>query len=226
MTLDELVERLALPRTTIWYWVADIPIARKPATTWPETARRAGNLAMQRKYRALRERGYEQGRREFETQAGERGFRDFVCLYIAEGYKRSRNEVAVANSDPCVIRLAALYMRRLAARPVSGAFHYHADQDPAALRAFWSAETRIPATSIRSHEKSNSGQLHTRVWRCRYGVFTVMAHDTLLRARLQAWMDCLAQDWNTLASDRGVAKPGIAPLLGSGDRRFKSGRPD
>lgn len=63
MTLDEIVERLALPRTTVWYWIANIPIPRKPNTTWPERAQVKGNLAMQRKYRLLREAAYEEWRR-------------------------------------------------------------------------------------------------------------------------------------------------------------------
>jgi transcriptional regulator with XRE-family HTH domain len=41
LTIDELAERLALPRTTIYYWVRDLPIDRKPATCWPATAHAA-----------------------------------------------------------------------------------------------------------------------------------------------------------------------------------------
>ncbi len=29
LTIDELAERLALPRTTIYYWVRDLPVPRK-----------------------------------------------------------------------------------------------------------------------------------------------------------------------------------------------------
>jgi hypothetical protein len=51
LTIDQLAECLALPRTTIYHWVRDLPIPRK----WPDAARRAGNRAMQQKYRLLRE---------------------------------------------------------------------------------------------------------------------------------------------------------------------------
>ena len=37
--------------------------------------------------------------------------------------------------------------------------------------------------------------LRKRTWRSRYGVLTVRACDTLFRARLQAWMDCLQETW-------------------------------
>lgn len=45
---------------------------------------------MQRKYRTLRYQAYERGLREFGTLGVESTFRDFVCLYIAEGYKQLR----------------------------------------------------------------------------------------------------------------------------------------
>jgi transcriptional regulator with XRE-family HTH domain len=54
LTIDEIAERLALPRTTIYYWVRDLRIPRAPSAGWPESARRLGNLAMQAKYRRIR----------------------------------------------------------------------------------------------------------------------------------------------------------------------------
>jgi hypothetical protein len=54
-----------------------------------------GNKAMQAKYKRLREEAYELGRWEFERLARLPMFRDFVCLYIAEGYKKDRNTVSV-----------------------------------------------------------------------------------------------------------------------------------
>jgi excisionase family DNA binding protein len=99
-TIDELAERLALSRSTVYYWVRDLPIPGSGSGgVWPEAARRKGNVATQRKYRLLREAAYEQGMGEYETLAADPTFRDFVCLYIAEGYKRDRNIVSLANSD-------------------------------------------------------------------------------------------------------------------------------
>jgi hypothetical protein len=101
LTIDQLAERLALPRTTIYYWVRDLPIPRSgPGGGFGEQARRKGNRRMQANYRRIREQAYELGYWEFPRLASDPTFRDFVCLYIAEGYKRSRNTVSIANSDP------------------------------------------------------------------------------------------------------------------------------
>src|SRR5437588_4356006 len=84
LTIDELAERLALSRSTIYYWVRDMPIPRSgPGGGWPESARRKGTLAMQRKYRLIREDAYREGLETFDELARDTSFRDFVCLYLA-----------------------------------------------------------------------------------------------------------------------------------------------
>src|SRR3954447_19824173 len=79
MTIDEIAERLALSRTTVFHWVRDLPIERKGR---PSTAGQLkGSLAMQRKSRLLREDAYAEGLASFGALAQDPTFRDFVCLY-------------------------------------------------------------------------------------------------------------------------------------------------
>lgn len=193
LTIDQLAERLALPRTTVYYWVRDMPI---PTTTARTVAgQRKGNLRMQRSYRQRREAAYEQGRAEFDLLASDPTFRDFVCMYIGEGYKRRRNTVSLANSDPAVVVLADRWIRRYARNATTYSVQYHADQDLADLCRFWSTTLGIPVGQIRLQRKSNSGSLNGRRWRSRYGVLTVLSNDTALRARLQGWIDRLQESW-------------------------------
>jgi excisionase family DNA binding protein len=192
LTIDELAERLALHRSTIYYWVKDVPIPRTELQTAAQ--RRAARLNGQ-KYRLIREAEYERGLEEYMEFLSVPTFREFVTMYIAEGYKRDRNRVSVANSDLAVIRLSTAWLRRLSRRPVTFSFQFHEDQDPEALRAFWGRELRVTPDSIRPQRKSNSSRLASRIWRCEHGVLTVRASDTSLRARLQAWMDCLRDEW-------------------------------
>jgi len=150
LTIDELAERLALPRTTIYYWVRDLPIPGSGSGgVWPEAARRKGTRAMQRKYRLLREEAYLEGMASFDELAADPTFRDFVCLYIAEGYKRNRNVVSVCNSDPVVVRVATRWLRRLTDGQLGFSIQYHADQDLSELREFWSNTLEIDAATIK-----------------------------------------------------------------------------
>jgi excisionase family DNA binding protein len=196
LTIDELAERLALSRSTIYHWVRDLPIPGSGSGgEWPEAARRKGTRAMQRKYRLLREQAYQEGLRSYAELVGEPGFRDFVCLYVAEGYKRTRHQVSVCNSDPAVVRLCDHWIRRFAGRPIEYSIAFHVDQDLEWLRAFWARELTIDGPTIKLHRKSNSNHLTGRVWRSQYGVLTVKSNDTYFRAKLEAWIDILKQEW-------------------------------
>jgi hypothetical protein len=155
---------------------------------------RKGNRAMRDKHGRLRDRTYAEGRATFSTLAVDLTFRDFVCIYIAEGYKRSRNHVSVGNSDPRVVKLAAGWIR-VRMQPAHLSLQYHADQDFERLRRFWSGEVSVAPTEIRFQRKCNSGALTGRTWSSQHGVLTVHVGDTLLRARLQGWMDCLQEQW-------------------------------
>jgi hypothetical protein len=111
LTIDEIAERLALPRTTIFYWVRDLPVARKRVVA--SRGQTMGTQAMQAKYRLARDAAYAQGRATFSSLAADPSFRDFICLYLAEASKRDRNRVQVCNSDAAVVRLCDRWLRRL-----------------------------------------------------------------------------------------------------------------
>ena len=192
LSIDQISERLALPKTTIFYWVRDLPLERAGR---PNSGHRKGNREMRRRYRVLREEAYRKGQESFAGLCDEPTFRDFVCLYVAEGYKRDRNRVSLGNSDQRVVLLAAHWIRRFARNPVTYGLQYHADQDLAELQRAWSAMLGVRPDEIRFQRKSNSGQLGRRQWRSRLGVLTVCANDTLLRARLGGWIDCLREEW-------------------------------
>ncbi|HEV3056257.1 MAG TPA: hypothetical protein VGX45_16465 [Solirubrobacteraceae bacterium] len=124
LSLDEIAERLALPKTTVYSWIVDLPLGRPRREN-----SHLGNLAMQEKYRVLREWAYEQGLAEYEQLVLRPPFRDFVVLYIAEGYKRSRNRVAIGNSDDRMVAMATSWLRALGLKPPKFSLQYHADQD-------------------------------------------------------------------------------------------------
>jgi hypothetical protein len=190
LSLDEIAARLSLPKTTIYYWVRDIPLGRPRRENG-----HPGNNAVVRKHRLLREAAYRAGQEEFDALARDGSFRDFVCMYIGEGYKRNRNVVALGNSDPRVVFLASSWLRRLSRNKIDYSVQYHADQRVSELQKFWSELLGLKPGEIGLQRKSNSGRLSGRTWRSRYGVLTVRTGDTLLRARLQAWTDAVQEQW-------------------------------
>jgi hypothetical protein len=197
MSLDEIAECLSLGKTTVWHWIKDLP---DPAIRLRASeGRRRGREIVARKNRQrareARGRAYRQGWDEFDLLNAEPGFRDFVCMYIGEGYKRSRNNVALGNSDPSVIRLADHWIRRFARNKITYEIQHHADQDPDELIRFWSTFLQADPRQFRIQRKSNSNQLTGRKWRSKRGVLSVRVADTQLRARLQAWIDRVQESW-------------------------------
>lgn len=190
LSLDEIAQRLALPKTTVYYWIKGTPLGRPRRENGLVGSRR-----MQAKYRRLREAAYEQGLAEYDELVKVPTFRDFVVLYIAEGSKRNRNRVVICNSDARMVALAVSWLSVLTQKPLTFSLQYHADQNLDQLRSYWSEAVGVDGAAIRLQRKSNSGQLAGRKWRSQYGVLTVSVNDTLLRARLQAWIDRVREDW-------------------------------
>lgn len=197
-TLEQLMECLQLPKTTIWYWIKDHPIP-ETSRTYQTEKRRLGRLVTAEKnkkhHEQLRQRAYEQGLAEFDQLNQDRTFRDFVVAYMCEGYKRTRHTVSFINSDPKLIILANKWLARLSSRKLDYQLQYHNDHDPDELKDFWADLLNISAESIRFQRKSNSNQLAGRKFRSVHGVFTVRTNDTYLMARLQAWIDTIKKDW-------------------------------
>lgn len=192
LTIDEIAERLSLGKTTIYYWVKDIPI---PETERQSARRLKASKTNSDRAKEKRDAAYQQGLAEFEALSEDRTFLAFVCMYLGEGTKRCRNTVAICNSDPAIILLGNRWITLLGGNKVRYSVQFHSDQDLAELQHFWADLLSVDPFLINFQRKSNSNQLSGRAWRSPYGVLTVSMGDTALRARLQAWMDLLRQEW-------------------------------
>lgn len=194
MALDAIVSRLALPRTTVFGWIKDLPIER---TVKQSLAQQRGSQAGKEKAALKREAAYEAALLEAPALLQEPKLRDFTVLYLAEGYRRSRHTVSICNSNPHIMVLSHEIMLRFATNPLDYSLQYHMDHDVDELRLFWGAHMNIDGAQIRLMRKSNSGELSGRQWRSEHGVFTIRAADTFFRCKVQAWMDTVSQSWHT-----------------------------
>lgn len=192
MTLEEITECLQLPKTTIYYWIKDLPIPRTEKQTAAQRQRAHNNRD---RAAAVRQKWYEEGLAEAPALLQDPTFRDFVVLYMAEGYKRNRNTVSIANSDPQIIKVAHRWMLKFGERKFAYRFQYHADHDVGELQHYWGGVLGINPDIIKPMRKSNSNQLTGRKFRSVYGVMTISVGDTRFRSRLQAWIDYIKAQW-------------------------------
>jgi AcrR family transcriptional regulator len=110
LSLDEIAARLSLPKTTVYYWVRDLPLGRP--RRW-NAGQRKGSRNMQRKYALRRAAAYPQGRIEFAELTEDPTFRDFLCLYMAEG----SNYSIQYHADQDLEELRRFWAARLAVTP-------------------------------------------------------------------------------------------------------------
>lgn len=199
-TIGDICLHLALGKGTVHYWIKGIPreIGVNGRTDAQKSSQRIGTKATQKKYADLRFKSYELGSSEYDGLIARDTFRDFVVLYLTEGFRRTRNQVAVANSNPNLVKLAYRWIKTLmnADRSIDFQLQCHVDNDESELKRFWAKELGIVEDHIKVIRKSNSGELSGRQWRSVHGVFTVRANDTYLRSRIEAWMDRIQEEWN------------------------------
>jgi hypothetical protein len=217
LSVDQLARRLALPRSTVYYWVRDLPLNASasegaveggadglaPATAavavgsapGDRSAVRAGGaLARRRHSRPSSETAYEDGLRSFADLDTQPTFRDFVCLYVMRGCTREQTKVSLTDSDPAVIRLVNRWLLRLSDKSPLLSVQYGPDQSLAELRRFWGAIVGAEARTIRAEGLDAVGAERQRRESCR-GVLTLTVDDALLRARLQAWISKTRDSW-------------------------------
>jgi hypothetical protein len=220
LSVDQLALRLALPRSTIYYWVRDLPLsasakgvtaageASGPASiesvavasamegcTEGCSAGVAGEVTVRRSHsRPSSETAYEEGLHSFGDLDSEPTFRDFVCLYITRGCTRERTKVSLTDSDPAVIRLVNRWLLRLSDKSPLRSVEYEPDQSLTELRRFWGAIVGAEARTIRA-QGVQSADAERQGRSGQYGVLTLTVDDALLRARLQAWIGKTRESW-------------------------------
>jgi hypothetical protein len=83
LSIVEIADRLALPKTTIWYWVRDLPLGGPHRAN--ASARETGRCSRSTGACGTRRIA---GEGRIPELASDPTFRDLVCMYIGEGYKR------------------------------------------------------------------------------------------------------------------------------------------
>src|SRR4029077_2788724 len=196
LTVDQLAKRLALPRSTVYHWVRDLPY--RPAQAGHASAAsswRRDPPAKRKVSRALSEAPYEEGLKSFQELAAQPTFRDFLCIYVSQGYKCDRTKVALSHSDPAVMRLVNRWIWRLTDKSPLLSVQYQPDRSLTELRRFWGETVGADARTIHVQGGAISERAEGQGRRSRHGVLTVTVEDTLLRARLQAWMHRARESW-------------------------------
>jgi hypothetical protein len=193
-SLDDICNNFKLSKGTVFYWIKDLPLTR-PA----KKCTIAAVKAIKEKFKKLRDSAYEEGLNNIQELLKDNKFRDFIIIYLTEGYRRCRNSVSVSNSNPNIIKLSYYFIKKFARNKIDLQLQIHVDQNELNVKQYWANLLSVPVDIIAVSRKSNSGQLVGRKWRSQYGVLNIRVNDTYLRSKIQAWMDFIQNEWNIAA---------------------------
>jgi hypothetical protein len=195
LTVPEIVEMLKVSQGTVHSWMLDYPLQARNKERSP--AQKESDQLNRDRAAKKRQDAYDEGWQQAPELFKDPEFRDFINIYLAEGYKKSRNQVSIANSDADIIIMAHHYMK-LFANPdniMEYSVQTHIDQDEDDIKRYWGKLLGLEPQTIKTLRKSNSGELSGRNWRSEYGVLTIRIGDTYFRSKMQAWIDYLKKQW-------------------------------
>jgi excisionase family DNA binding protein len=198
LTVDQIAERLALSRSTVYYWVRDLPLRAAQgggrADGGDAGAGRGGEGECE-ELRPGQASAYEQGLRSFDDLASEPTFRDFLCIYTLVGNKRDRACVSLTDGDPAVMRLVSRWILRLTERAPVLSVRCLPDQSVSESRRFWAGVVGTRPEAIDARRRPSSSAIGRQSAATVHGLLTVTVEDKQLRARLQAWMCRMREGW-------------------------------
>lgn len=116
-------------------------------------------------------------------------FLSAISLYWGEGDKLSRNQTRLTNTDPQMIRIFMEFLTVICKVPKSKirlALFIYSDLDDDECKKFWGEVTKITAF----HKTQVLPSRH-KTKRLPYGVCTVIVSNTILKKKMNIWIDQL-----------------------------------
>jgi hypothetical protein len=198
-SLNEICEMTGVPKTTAYGWIKDMPVPvvdgvdiktrARTSVYWSQETIQKRMKAIKKVWGDKRDEAYGIGKEEAVGLLKDREIRDFVCMYIGEGTKKSRGSVAIINTDPKVISLCERVMKQYSKRKMWYRL-YCAEDEKEKLLEFWSEVIGVGQENIKFQLKKKVSER-----RAEYGLLAVGTSDTYFRSRIQAWMDVVREDW-------------------------------
>ena len=151
---SEIKELMGVGKGTLSVWLRDMPLSaeqiRSLRALHPRRIERF-RATMQRKRDVRLASAYTQVQKDIGHLSKRDLFIAGIYLYWGEGTKADRGNVAVANTNPAVIRvfLAWLECMNVPCEKVNVRLHLYADMDIEKETNFWSSEIGIPVSQFR-----------------------------------------------------------------------------
>lgn len=203
---NEILEHVSAAKSTLSSWCKDIELSPKQMERLHErsiSGQKKGSVIAaknkQLKRWAEEKRLRELGIKEVGQLVKKQRFVAGVALYAGDGDKYDDHIIGFTNSDPKLIRFMMCWFREFCKVPEEkfrGSLWIHENLDEAGAKEFWSSLTGIPTSRFTSSyiARNKVDSKKVRKKKHQHGVFSIRFYDTLLKRRLNGWMEGLLSE--------------------------------
>lgn len=191
-SLPDICNMLGRSKGTVHYWVKDIPLQRNKIE--PNIQKML--IGSKNKWKRLRDSAYKDGLEIYQQMKDEKTFRDFIIIYLTEGFRKTKNVVQVVNSNPMIIKNCKYILEKFSDK-IQYIIVSYKDKDEIKVREYWANKLNIDKNIITYYVKEN-GNLKGRNYSSLYGTMRIQVNDYRLRAKMQSWMDMIEDEWKNI----------------------------
>jgi len=197
-SIKQIVKDTGFSKASVSVWVRDIILTKEQKNKLSERGRSVESIEKRRISRLHNENVkrrtiIDSAKKDYKIITSKDLKLIGTILYLGEGAKTiSKAKVALANSDPEVIKIMARFLREICKVPESklrGQIHTFAHADVVETEKYWSKITGIPRTQFyKTYIKPSSSSLQKRKT-LPYGTFDLSVNDTKLLLTILGWIE-------------------------------------
>ncbi len=197
----QIMAELRVPRATLSDWFSKIDWSRRLRAELAHKAQAESTvriIALDAIRGKRLVRAYAQARREaeaeFETLKYNPLFIAGLMLYWGEGDKRTREQMRLTNTDPKMIRLFVVFLRKVLQIPdkkIRGSVIIYPDLNPESCIVEWSKASRL---NMSNFTKCTVIQGRHKTAKLSHGICTICVSSSYLKAKIFEWLRLLPSE--------------------------------
>jgi hypothetical protein len=195
MSLKDIVDALGVPKTTVYYWIKNYKLDK---IYWKKNVLGA-SITNKLKYQKLRDCATEDAKILYEKYKNNSCFKDFICMFLTEGYRKTNSVVNICNSNPNIIILCNYWFKIFTNRKISYVVHVHTDDEIIDCVNYWAKCLNLNTQHIKVYvnKHESKGKLNRKA-KLKYGTFHIITSDTYFLCKMKLWGDVLQNEWINL----------------------------
>ena len=196
-SINQIVKETNFSKASISVWVRDIILTKTQKKRLSEKGRSIESIEKRRINRLFNENKkrqtiIEEAKKDFKKISLDELKLIGIILYLGEGAKTNKGTVAVANSDPSVIKIMVRFLKEVCKVPenkLRGHIHTFAHSDIEKTEKYWSQITSIPRKQFyKTYIKPSSASLQKRKT-LPFGTFDLSVSNTKLFLTIMGWIE-------------------------------------